>query len=243
MRWILWSLPIFGLALGGWVWWQHDLNAQLAEEPRRIAELRDHVGVRRMLSSHVSFSVTDLVIGGTDGLDLRDFRGRIEREGRLKPMFGQARRLCVKGQHTPDCWEIAHLEIDGQPLDLAARATAATADAVADRAGPNHLQTAEIPLPDQDGAPQNEAAPVPRPTGGSASATPAHPSATHRVARPVINARRGPSTEDAIVTKLQAGVRLALVQAQDGWGRFVLLDGEHVGAEVWAALRILEAVP
>ena len=67
------------------------------------------------------------------------------------------------------------------------------------------------------------------------------PAATHRVARPVINTRAGPGTNNPVLAKLKAGDRLALLGKQGGWGNFLILDGADGGAEVWAALRLLEA--
>ena len=95
------------------------------------------------------------------------------------------------------------------------------------------------PVPLLAAGPEPAAEPTPTP---AAPIPPGALAATHRVARPLINTRSGPGTETAIVTKLRAGARLALIAEQDGWGHFVLLDGDREGQEVWAALRILEAV-
>ena len=73
-------------------------------------------------------------------------------------------------------------------------------------------------------------------------AEPASPPATHQVARPVINTRSGPGTGNPVVTRLTQGAQLALLEEQGGWGRFIVLDGEARGTEVWAALSILEAL-
>lgn len=69
------------------------------------------------------------------------------------------------------------------------------------------------------------------------------PRPTHAVARPIINVRDGPGTDQPVVARLPEGMRLALIDRRDDWGRFLVLDGASSGREVWAALRILEPLP
>ena len=67
-------------------------------------------------------------------------------------------------------------------------------------------------------------------------------SVTHRVDRPVVNARTGPGTGNPAVGRLTAGLDLSLVQTRQDWGQFVVLDGKLTGQIVWVAMDILRAI-
>lgn len=82
--------------------------------------------------------------------------------------------------------------------------------------------------------------PAETPAPAAEGPEPLAPPATHQVARALINTRSGPGTENPVVTRLQSGAQLALLETVGGWGRFIVLDGDERGTEVWAALSILE---
>ena len=118
------------------------------------------------------------------------------------------------------------------------------------------LETADIPGPGPAPGARHLAAPATREVSEGADPTAAadpdqrrpppafsNPMPTHAVARPVINARSGPGTENQAVARLPEGRRLAMIEEHDGWGRFLVLDGDGRGQEVSAALRILKAMP
>lgn len=68
-------------------------------------------------------------------------------------------------------------------------------------------------------------------------------SPTHLVARPVINARSGPGTTNAVLGKLTAGTALELITRDGRWGQFRVLDEGGPAEPVWVAMSILEALP
>ena len=165
----------------------------------------------------------------------RDFRGLLREDGRLRPVYGRVASRCPAGTDRPSCWEIAHLEIDGAPAGAhhPARLSAEAPPAVEPP-----IETADIAAakpPAAAPAKANVIAPTP-------PLAPSGPTPTHAVDRPVINARSGPGTENQVVARLPEGLRLAMIEEQDGWGRFLVLDGDGKGQEIWAALRILKAM-
>jgi len=269
MRFLLSTLVICGLAGGALFLLERGLQATQPVPPAGIDERREALGVRRMLTE-ARFDFSALVIGIARD-DLRDFRGSLREAGRVRPVYGQARRLCVKGLDAADCWEIGYLQVDGRqvlPAEDAATPIDPAVDLRADDepAGAPVIETADVPaealvevpvdVPAEEllaGAPVADGTPRPaatetvtetvtETTTEPATSDTAPPAATHKVARPVINTRDGPGTDNAVVTRLNAGARLALVERTGEWGRFVVLDGAESGTEVWAALRILEAL-
>ncbi len=85
----------------------------------------------------------------------------------------------------------------------------------------------------------------PKPTAedGSGLPKPATTKPTHTVDRPVINARVGPGGDSPVIAQLVAGLPLAKIGQNGEWGQFIILDGDDVGREVWAALRIVKPLP
>ena len=221
-------------------------DGALEEIEHRMAAL----GMRKMLRTHTDHSFSSIVIGPAGPDELFDFRAQITLSGQTMPACGRVRGLCMAGPEQPECWELAYLEANGQPVDLADleagtsdthRAWATLSAAVTPHApAPLPLvKTAVRDIPDlPDPAPQ--AATPPRAETPPTARKEAPRSATHRVARPVINTRGGPGTTHAVITRLAEGASLALIERRDGWGRFIVLDGPAEGTKVWASLAILD---
>lgn len=235
MKIVALSLTAIGATGSAWAWLGPDLAAPI--EPPEVSQARATAGARLMLSDHPHLDVRNLVLGVVHPSGTFDFRGRLMQGGRLRPAYGQVKPICTTDQERPSCWTLAHIEIDGQPVtDLHAL--------VSPEPEEEPRQVAEAPRP-------KESEPL---AGGVAFASTAVPektddpkpepdrSATHRVARPIINARSGPGTDHPIVAKLKGGVLLEMLESDEEWGRFIVIDSAEAGAQVWAALRILEEV-
>lgn len=245
MRILILFVVSVGLGSGGWVWFAS--GPHLTERAQRLATAADEeIGIRRMLAKRGELVLADLVIGSMREAGLKDFRARVNQSGRWRPVFGQARRLCVKDFGKSDCWQIVKLQIDGKetppddthvekiPIPLQPLIdTLETADVPTDKAaGPRKSKTSASQHPTEAHRTAKVAKPHDQPTKIDAAAS-------HTVARPVINVRAGPSVQHAILMKLEAGSRLQLLEQSADWGRFRVLDGPGRGTEVWAALRIL----
>lgn len=252
MRTLLYAMLSLGVGSGvGYVWMTQPHITEQQAQLKTTTEAA--LGVRRMLHRRGDLALTNLVIGIERDPGHRDFRGRLDKGGRLRPVFGQARQMCDTGVGAPECWQIAYMEVDGKPVTTTPDGAAPAGLIVP--APQDDLVTADIPPKDADperAAPLNPRA-VPetalaRPTmppkanakADRAGIEPGTPTATHQVARPVINARSGPGTGNPVVTKLSAGDQLHLVGQDGGWGQFVIVGGDSAGARVWAALRIVE---
>ncbi|MEM6663810.1 MAG: SH3 domain-containing protein [Pseudomonadota bacterium] len=236
MRLLRWTVL---LAITGTLVWVADIYRPVTDQPgisAAVSEAEERAGVSRMLRGQAQMVLSDLVIEDEQN-GVRDFRARLLRDGRLRPTYGQARRLCLKGLDDPSCWEIAVLEVDGEAAGIMAAASQQVEE----------IETADIPVPAKAAAVIVETPPLPAVALVAVKAPVL--SATHRVARDVINARSGPGTDNPVVTRLLRGTDLVLLDQQDGWGRFRILDAsENTSAdadvyEVWAALRILEILP
>ena len=225
--------------------------------------------ITEALANRAGLAVEGVVLGMGDGEE-RDFRGLYSADGRLRPVYGRARARCP-GRTAPTCWEITYLEIDGRrvaehvaavtieidPPDDGPEAEIETADTlVVDRGAasggsvpalvPTAAPGGSLPAPDGRGPTVAGSDDVPMPAArpghsGNDAGTARRP--THRVARPVINVRNGPGTDRAVIARLPEGMRLALIDRREDWGRFLVLEGEASGREVWAALDILQPVP
>lgn len=249
------------LAAGGWLWQGQDRSreqsaTQRAEERQRIA-----MGIRARLLGQERLAFDTIVIGQADAMGLVDVRGQVTQSGHLAPAYGQLRRLCETGVDQAECWEIAHLETDGQIVDLGVPPVAQSSALREDPAAKPLIVevAAQRPAPPIKPMPQGmQAAPIrekqeaenalaavkpalPMPDRPSSQPSP-QPDPSHRVARKRINARSGPGTDNPVVTKLEDGVTLALLESRGGWGRFVILGGPQTGIEAWISLRILEAL-
>lgn len=223
------SVIVVALAGGTWTWIapHRDVDA-----PKKTSafEAEERVGLKRMLVARDDLEFANLVIGSNDGT-LRDFRARLIEDGNARPVFGQARRICESAPDLPECWELAHLQVNGQSRNLSASDVARAA--IQDGPLEDDNQDAEIETGDT--APAEMIAPI------EPKATDA-PGATHLVARPIINARSGPGIANPVLFKLSQGARLGLISEDRGWGKFVILDGENQGSEAWASLSILESL-
>ena len=62
---------------------------------------------------------------------------------------------------------------------------------------------------------------------------------THRVDRPVINARSGPGTGNPALGRLAEGRDLSLLKTRQDWGQFVVLEGKLARQVVWVAMDLL----
>ncbi len=267
------TIVVIGALLGaGWLWFARDRTAEIAADEARVARQKANLGMREMLRNHAVFDFKNIVIGDTGEDGLVDFRGQIDRSNRMTPAFGQIRRICEDATETPECWELALLEADGQLVDLGPATeteveqtgteTEATGTETETTAGTTGEQGSEAETTGQptvaattEGTETETAASSQTTTTGSetpeqtqptttetATETVTGPPATHRVARALINARSGPGTGNPVVTRLSQGSGLAILETQDGWGRFIVLDGDARGTEVWVALSILEAL-
>ena len=229
MKTALVSAVILALAGGTWTWVTPN---QKFDTPKSgpAFDADERVGLRRMLDAREDLELVNLVIG-TDGGELRDFRARLVEDGHARPVFGQARRTCDSGPGLAECWEIAHLHVDGKLRNLSiSEASAPTLRdtlpvEVSDDA---EIETGEIPSAETASPRKPEAPLLPR--------------ATHLVARPIINARSGPGLANPVLFKLSQGARLELIAEDRGWGKSVVLDGDNEGTEAWASLSILETL-
>lgn len=279
MRILIFLVVIGAAAAGGWAWLNRDQTAEIAAAEEQIKWQKAALGMRNMLREHEVYTFGSVVLGSYDADGAIDFRGQMDRSGRMTPTYGKMRRVCDTDLDRTICWELTYLEADGQAFDLAGPAPApdpatageakvlepemqAAPPEVAASPEITNAQSVETSTP----TPASEAVTVPetpvleRPAletpaletpsletpsleaSAPAEVSAAAPPATHRVARALINTRAGPATENPIVTRLSQGAELSLLEQQGGWGRFIVLDGEDRGAEVWAALSLLEAL-
>ncbi|MEM9140342.1 MAG: hypothetical protein AAGB15_10995 [Pseudomonadota bacterium] len=236
MKIVALSLMAIGATGSAWAWLGPDLAGP--REAPEVAQARAKAGARQMLTDHPELEFRNLVIGRVHPSALVDFRGRLLRHGRLNPAYGQVRPVCEYDRDQPSCWEIAHIEVDGEAISDLRSLVTATAQKEPPAAAPLRDRPAGGEV--LGGAIAMNVTALP-PKAPDVVETP-EAKATHRVARPVINARSGPGTDHPVVAKLRDGVRLQMMEGQADWGRFVVLDSEIAGQEVWAALRILEEV-
>ncbi|MEM1297806.1 MAG: SH3 domain-containing protein [Pseudomonadota bacterium] len=235
-------LILLGLIGGAGIgWWpaEERESEEMAEALRLKAEAA--LGIRRMLRAHPDYDFQQVVVGRVlDGGQV-DFRGQMQRQGRADAVYGLVSVQCVEDLAVAGCWNLTYLESSGKLMsfanaaDVAQKPVTADDDPVAEAARVNHA-TARKPRSD----------PISTEFGNYVSHETIQleegfaPSATHLVARAVINTRSGPGTDNPVLTKLNAGARLALIEQRGGWGNFVILDGSAGGKEVWAALSLLE---
>lgn len=237
MKFLVISSVAIAVAGGTWTW-----VAPSAKRPSTQTHVNqdadERLGLRRMLGQREDLSFVNLVVGSAhDGL--RTFRARLVEDAHPRPVFGQARRICNSAPDLAECWEIASLQVDGEVRDLGqqtAKAAPTAGGPVAATAVGDEIETSDIPKSPVDPAPT--VAPI------SAVSAPIEvepePAVTHLVARPIINARSGPGLTNEVLLKLTQGNRLALISKQQGWGQFIVLDGDDQGSKVWASLSILE---
>lgn len=228
MKSVVVSTVIVALAGGTWTWVAPRTDQQ-NPKPEIVFDAGERVGVKRMLDAREDLQLVNLVVGSDTSSGLRNFRARLIEGGQARPVFGQARRLCNSAPNAAECWEIVLLQVDGKPRLLQSIiAEPEVQNLVTPTEDETVIETGEIPRPIPPEEPQ------------TVTTT---PSATHLVARPIINARSGPGVSNPVLFKLSQGARLSQVGENNGWGKFIVLEGESRGAEAWASLSILEALP
>lgn len=235
-------LILIGLIGGAGIgWWptEERESEEMAEALRLKAEAA--LGIRRMLRAHPEYDFQQIVVGRVLEGGHVDFRGRMQRQGRADAVYGLVSVNCVKNLAVAGCWDLTYLESSGKLMSFASSADIAQSPGTA---GADTV--AEAPGVDLATALEQASAPISTDSGNYSSREMVQsqegfaPSVTHLVARSVINTRSGPGTDNPVLTKLNAGARLALIEQRGGWGNFVILDGSAGGKEVWAALSLLE---
>ena len=223
---------ISGAGLGWWPEAERE-SEDMTEALRLKAEAA--LGIRRMLRAHQGYDFRDVVVGRVlEGGEV-DFRGQVRRNDRSEGVYGRVSGQCADNLSKAQCWDLTHLEASGtvialsdgvsDPVTNAPRGNLATGQ----NTPPDPIQTADVNYVSRETIQLLES-----------SETSNRPSATHKVARPVINTRSGPGTNNPVLTRLNAGARLSLITTEGGWGNFIILDGRSGGQEVWAALSLLE---
>ena len=237
---VLILVGLIGGAGAGW-WPQADRDSDdIAEAMRLKAEAA--LGIRRMLRAHPEFEFQNIVVGRVLEGGHVDFRGQMTRQGRTEPVYGMVSVHCVDGLAKAECWNLTYLERNGELLSLAPSDTIEHAK-ITDQTLPRKTEETPAATPVVQQTTITVAAvdvtsdetQTPEPVA-NLTALPA----THQVARPVINTRAGPGTDNPVLTRLNAGARLLLIETRGSWGNFLILDGTSGGQEVWAALSLLE---
>lgn len=227
---------LVGLISGaGFGWWPkaERESEELTEALRLKAEAA--LGIRRMLRADARFDFHNVVVGRVLDDGQIDFRGQMRRGGRAEAVYGFVSGQCADTLANAQCWDLTHLEANGAVVVLSDADTKTAAIsavgqlATARNAQPDTFQTADVSYVASESAQQSESPPPDTPHA-----------TTHKVARPVINTRSGPGTDNPVLTRLNAGARLSLIATKGGWGNFIILDGRAGGQEVWAALSLLE---
>lgn len=265
MRSLLWMLVFAGIAAVGYGYWAETRKLALDDRRAAIARGSADLGLKRMLVGHGGYAFSDLVIGRRSPDGHLDFRGRITRDRRSMPAYGQAKPLCEIGLDAADCWQIVYLEVDGMAeavndgpvllADLKNRRSRRldrterlleTADIKPMLAAPAALPTSVTGIEQPPKSSISVAwAPVPLPRGAATSGQDAPEpmaTATHAVALPKINGRAGPGLDWPVITKLRRGTKLVQIGGKRGWGEFQIVGGAvsaPADRKVWAALSVL----
>lgn len=244
------------IAGGFWVSRQ-DPDAERARIMAAAEVAASRVGVQKMLRAQDAFDFSNVVITRDPESDGFEFRAMSFSQGAARPVYGQARTDCGDGLDRAECWRIALLEIDGREYALArvpgadpesgqgngAQPTASGSDVAASPSVPTPAEPAPPAAATVQPASTEPAETAgAEPTESTATAGPAGPSTTHRVNRPVVNARSGPGTNNPVVTRLNNGTALAQISQAEGWGQFMVLSGESEGQVVWVAFSIVSPV-
>ena len=161
--------------------------------------------------------------------------------------YGVIRRNCAQNNSETteqNCFSLVELYVDGDavdpwserpPAELALETSPSVADATSSVTDPTSevvdttkletdLETITIsdepsPALIEDNAPQ--------------------PETSHIVQRALVNARSGPSTRSLVIAQLPVGTRLSLIDSQEAWGWFVVLNGASADLEAWIAFSVL----
>ena len=243
---LLWIVIAAGLA--GYLWFnQRDPDQERARLAVQAQVAAARIGVQKMLRESETFDFSHTVISRNADADGFEFRAMLVRQGAPRPVYGVARTTCDQALDTSACWQISELVVDGREYVVASTNPDAP-DNVASPASEATEQPQSLELPRSGGnstsPPSPESSPESNPAQPAAveqtiPSTPAGPSPTHQVDRPVVNARSGPGTNNPVVTRLSGGTNLAQVGEADGWGQFMVLSGEAEGEIVWIALSIV----
>lgn len=260
MRSLIFSIAGFAavvIALSIW-WVGRDVDSERAKIEDRRNEAAAKIGIRKMFSENSAYIISDFALGVRSEGGLRDFRGFLQRDGKALPAYGRLRSVCVEGFERPECWEIAYLEANGNPLvDQASSLTpppatespvdpaTATPAEPATEAGAGSQATA---LPETSTAADPATTPPPpsdastgQPAEASPEAAPAESETvpTHVVVPSLANARAGPDKNASVIAVLPKGTALVLQESNGSWGRFQVVDGNLAGKTVWIALSIV----
>lgn len=267
MRVLIFSFTgLVAIVIAAAVWWTgRDLDAERAKIEARRVESVSKIGIRRMLSENGDFKIFDVALGQWLDDGSRVFRGFLQRDGNAFPAYGRVRSVCVTGVEKPECWEIAYLEANGRELYTASNRPVLEPDSVgqgnsvqilpqpsnpaSDQAqGGDEAGTNLVALPDTVFVAVQAPAPATVEPGDAAEPqadpTPAKtgPAPTHIVVPSRVNARRGPSLDEAVLTVLTKGTELVLLDTKGGWGDFLVMQGEQEGTRAWIALSIVAEI-
>jgi hypothetical protein len=267
MRVLIFSFTgLIAIVIATAVWWTgRDLDAERAKIEALRVESNSRIGIRRMLSENSDFKIFDVALGQRLDDGSRVFRGFLQRDTNAFPAYGRVRSVCVTGVEKPECWEIAYLEANGREVYTASNAPVPEPESAGQGnnvqilpqpSGPasDQVQGGEeagtnlVALPDTlsvaEQAPASAAVepgeavePQPAPTPAKTGPLP-----THKVVPSRVNARRGPSLDEAVLTVLTKGTELVLMDTKGGWGDFLVTQGEQEGTRAWIALSIVAEI-
>ena len=238
MRFVLWlGLALFFVSLG---YIGSDLLTELSERTdARQAEARtDRDRVMRVLKTHERYGFYPVVISPGIDADEIEFRGRARRDDISLSAYGTVRMTCIPPADRADCWELASLYIDGVEIDQTAREAVSGTTA-------EDPQVAASPAPAEETPGIVTLQPLPIDPDPEPTPTPTAPVAetlrpTHVVRPSLVNAREAP--QGAVLTTLEGGTPLVLLDQDGGWGLFRVQGGGDSGLEVWIAFSVLDAI-
>jgi SH3 domain-containing protein len=268
MRVLIFSFTgLVAIVIAAAIWWTgRDLDAERAKIEARRIESVSKIGIRRMLSENGNFKIFDVALGKRLDDGTRDFRGFLERDGNAFPAYGRVRSVCETAGEKPECWEIAYLEAKGKEIDTVGKLPVPepgseiqgenseqtlpqSPNAASDQSAGLGEDTASLttlpePSPVTDPAPaaaakEPELTAKPQPDPASVEAGPLP---THKVVPSRVNARQGPSLDQPVLTVLSKGTELAILDERNGWGDFLVMQGENEGTRAWIALSIVAEI-
>lgn len=224
MRIILGFLVITAIVAGAWLFAPRPDPAVLAAaaDAERV-RLEALAGVRLMLADPATPEVVTPVITRNSVTGLWEVRGTAVSATGRSPFFGKLLQLCDDGLSRAECWRIASPPAPLAPVAAAPAPSAPPADAMSDSAAeaPSDVAGASIAIL--------------APTSGAADSD----AADHLINSPLVNARAGPGTENAVLGRLSDGQTLRLLERDQGWGRFEVVGGEQDGLVAWIAERLV----
>ncbi|MCL5777899.1 hypothetical protein M1105_12995 [Limibaculum sp. FT325] len=159
MRKLVVLIPVL-IAAGLSAWWfsfdSDEARARLEAEAARKAST---AALGQMLDGHPAFEFRDVVVGTSPSTGRRDFRALVERNGALRPAYGEAEYACPDVSANPGCWRLARLDVDGVaiPMGLAGARMPAPAAPATDATG------SDAPAPPEGSASTEPEIPSPQP--------------------------------------------------------------------------------